>query len=1294
MDLKIKFVLVEYASMKNGIKRLYVRKRDDFDNEGKRLYNDFRNYLGISNIKGVRVIKRYDIMGLSDEEYELAKRTILAEPPVDIVYDENLPLADDEVTIGVEYLPGQYDQRADSAGQCIQILTLRERPLIKTAKIIIIKYWKNVNEEDLSKIKRYIINPVDSQESSLDKPMTLRMGYYLPEDVEWLKGFINYSREELDNFREAYGLAMNLDDLIFCQDYFKWEEKRDPSITEIRVLDTYWSDHCRHTTFNALITSVQIDDSFFTVPIKRAYEKYLKAYKYVYPDRNAEKELSLMNIAMMSMKELKKAGKLEDLEESGEVNACSIIRRVKNNGEEEEWFVMFKNETHNHPTEIEPFGGAATCLGGAIRDPLSGRAYVYQAMRVTGCGNPFRSLSETLVGKLPQRKITTEAAHGYSSYGNQIGVPTGIVAEIYHDGYIAKRLEVGAVIGAVPCKNVIRMEPEPMDVIVLVGGRTGRDGIGGATGSSKAHKEDSIYTAGAEVQKGNPPEERKLQRLFRNPEAAKLIKRSNDFGAGGVSVAIGELARGLEIYLDNVPKKYEGLDGTELAISESQERMAVVVSAVNAKRLKELALQENIEATELAKVTNENRLKMYWKGKLIVDLSRNFIDTHGVRIKSEVKVASPKEERNFFKLLPEQIISEINNGGLKKAWLANLKDLNVASQRGLGEWFDATVGANTVLMPYGGKYQLTPIEAMVAKIPVFQNDTDTVSLMSFGFNPYISMWSPFHSAVYAVVEAVSKIVATGGNYKTIRTSLQEYFERLGKDNYKWGKPFSALLGAYYALTELGIASIGGKDSMSGSFQDLNVPPTLIAFAVTTGNADNVISPEFKNINSTIIYVPLKRDEYEMPLFEYYRNVMDKMHKLIKSKKIVSAKTIRNGGIAAAISIMAFGNKIGVELIGEYVKGELIINKSGRTINLPLFTPEYGSFIVEIENINEDDLANLFGTIEYYIIGRTIPDNIIKIGKNIINLDEAIMVWEDTLEPLFPTKLNNGENKIIIDLYEKRNTRKPKIKLSHPRVLIPIFPGTNCEYETQLACEQAGAIVYTVVFRNLTQLDIEESIKILALKIEEVQMIILPGGFSAGDEPDGSGKFIATVFRNSNVKDSVMKFLNKRDGLILGICNGFQALIKLGLVPYGEIREMGEDSPTLTFNKIGHHVSKVVNTKIVSVLSPWFSLHKAGEIHLIPVSHGEGRFIANEDMIRQLIKKGQIATQYVNENGIPSMDAKYNPNGSIYAVEAVSSPDGRVLGKMAHTERVRKYIAKNIPGIQKQLLFESGVYYFS
>lgn len=1294
MDLKIRFVLVEYASMKNGIKRLYVRKRDDFDNEGKRLYNDFRNYLGICNLKGVRVIKRYDIMGLTDEEYDLAKRLILSEPPVDILYDENLPLADDEIAIGVEYLPGQYDQRADSASQCIQILTLKERALIKTAKIMVIKYENNISQEDISKIKRYIINAVDSQEASLDKPLTLEMMYDLPEKVEWLKGFINYSREELDGFREMYGLAMNIDDLVFCQRYFKEEERRDPSMTEIRVLDTYWSDHCRHTTFNALITSVKIDDSFFTVPIKRAYERYLRAYKYVYHERIAEKELSLMNLATMSMKELRKAGKLDDLEVSGEMNACSIIRRIRNNGEEQEWFVMFKNETHNHPTEIEPFGGAATCLGGAIRDPLSGRAYVYQAMRVTGCGNPFRSLSETLAGKLPQRKITTEAALGYSSYGNQIGVPTGIVTELYHDGYIAKRLEVGAVIGAVPCKNVIRMEPEPGDVILLVGGRTGRDGIGGATGSSKVHKEDSIYTASAEVQKGNPIEERKLQRLFRNPEAAKLIKRSNDFGAGGVSVAIGELANGLEIYLDNVPKKYEGLDGTELAISESQERMAVVVSPANVKKFKELASQENLEATEVAKVTNENRLKMYWKSKLIVDLSRKFIDTHGVRIKAQVRVASPKEDQNFFKLLPEQAISEIKGGDLKKAWLANLKDLNITSQRGLAEMFDSTVGANTVLMPYGGKYQLTPIEAMVAKIPVFEKDTDTVSLMSFGFNPYMSMWSPFHSAVYAVVEAVSKIVATGGNYKTIRTSLQEYFERLGTDSYKWGKPFGALLGAYYALTELGIASIGGKDSMSGSFKDLNVPPTLIAFAVTTGQADDIISPELKNNGSTLVYIPLRRDDYEIPFFECYKNVLETIHKLIKDKKVVSAKTIRNGGIAAAISLMSFGNKIGVELRGKYEKGELIINQGDETINLPLFTPEYGSFIVEIEKANEEDLANLFGSIEHYIIGRTFPQSIIKIDNNAISLDEAIIAWESTLELIFPTKLDNGENKILIDLYEKRNTKKPKIKLAHPRVLVPIFPGTNCEYETQLACEQAGAIVDTIVFRNLTQFDIEESLKILASKIKEVQIIILSGGFSAGDEPDGSGKFIATVFRNPNVKDAVMELLNKRDGLILGICNGFQALIKLGLVPYGDIREMGEDSPTLTFNKIGRHVSKMVSTKIVSVLSPWLSLHKAGEIHLIPISHGEGRFVANETTIKQLIKKGQIATQYVDENGMPSMDARYNSNGSIYAVEAISSPDGRILGKMAHTERVRKHTAKNIPSLQKQLLFESGIYYFS
>jgi phosphoribosylformylglycinamidine synthase len=1278
--------------MKENIKRVYVEKKLDYDNEAKRLYNAFREYLGIKNLEGVRVIKRYDIMGLSDEEYEKAKRTILSEPPIDIVYDEELPIMESEVPIAVEYLPGQYDQRADSAAQCIQILTLREKPLINTAKIVVIRCSKKISDEELNKIKRYLINPVDSREASLEKPATLKMEYNKPEDVEWLLDFNNLTMEQLESFRDKYGLAMNLVDLKFCQDYFKNIEKRAPSITEIKVLDTYWSDHCRHTTFNTLITEVEIEESLYTKPVKRAYEMYLDAFKYVYPEREAEKELTLMNIATMSMKELRKAGKLEDMEDSGEVNACSIIRKVVNNGDLQDWYIMFKNETHNHPTEIEPYGGAATCLGGAIRDPLSGRAYVYQAMRVSGCGNPFRGLEETLPGKLPQRKITIEAALGYSSYGNQIGVPTGLVTEIYHDRYIAKRMEVGAVIGAVPCKNVVRLEPEVGDIILLVGGRTGRDGIGGATGSSKAHKEDSIYTASAEVQKGNPPEERKLQRLFRNPEVAKLIKRSNDFGAGGVSVAIGELAKGLEIYLDNVPKKYEGLDGTELAISESQERMAVVVSAGDVKKFKEFAHKENLEATEVAKVSADNRLRMYWNGKLIVDLDRSFIDTHGVRLKSKVKVITPSPEDNYFKAYIGYLRGKIID--IQKEWLRNLRELNVASQKGLSEWFDSTVGANTVLMPYGGKYQATPIEAMVAKIPVFEKDTTTVSIMSFGFNPYIAIWSPFHSAVYAVIEAVSKIVATGGDYKTIRVSLQEYFERLGNDSIKWGKPFASLLGAYYALTELGIASIGGKDSMSGTFKDLDVPPTLIAFAVTTAEAKDIISPELKSTDSILVFLPLKRTDDEMPIFDNYKRMLECINGLIKSNKILSARTVRNGGIAAAISVMAFGNKIGIKLNGRYDSGHLIMGESKNGTNIPLFAPLYGSFILEMKKEDERYLKDLFKDVEHYVIGTTMNDAVIEIGDIIIKLDDAMDAYEATFETLFPTRLNIKKEKICVKHYKFRYEKKPAIKFAKPRVLVPVFPGTNCEYETQAACEQAGAIVDSVVFRNLSQNDIHDSIRMLTKKIKESQIIVLPGGFSAGDEPDGSGKFIAAVFRNSGVKDAVMELLYKRDGLILGICNGFQALIKIGLVPYGEIRKMDEESPTLTYNQIGHHVSRIVRTKIVSVLSPWFCLHNVGDMHLIPVSHGEGRFIAPKKLIAKLIEAGQIATQYVDDEGNPSMESRYNPNGSMYAIEAISSPDGRVLGKMAHTERVRNNLIKNIPNVERQLLFESGVFYFS
>jgi phosphoribosylformylglycinamidine synthase len=1259
------------------IKRIYVEKEKPFDIEAEHVFYDLKENLGIKHLTGVRILNRYDTSGITDDEYKVARTTIFSEPPVDIVYDEEIPLGEDETVIAVEYLPGQYDQRADSAAQCIQIITLKKLPIISAARVFILK--GTISPSELSRIKKYLINPVDSREAVLTKPGKLLLDFEIPREVEILKGFTNLSADGLEEFRLSRQLAMSFEDLQFCREYFKTQEKREPFITEIKMLDTYWSDHCRHTTFETRIKNVEFEDSPFTVPIKKAFEKYLNAYKTLYPQKAQDTDICLMNIAQMSMKELRKKGQLEDMEISAEVNACSIIREVTIDGKKEEWLVMFKNETHNHPTEIEPFGGAATCLGGAIRDPLSGRAYVYQAMRVTGSGNPHGKIQDTLPGKLPQRKITREAAHGYSSYGNQIGVPTGIVSELYHDGYIAKRMEVGAVIGAVPRKYVIREEPGPGDVILLVGGRTGRDGIGGATGSSKTHTEDSIYTAGAEVQKGNPPEERKLQRLFRNPDACRLIKRSNDFGAGGVSVAIGELAGGLEIFLDKVPKKYEGLDGTELAISESQERMAVVISPENVEKFKSLAKEENLEAAEIAYVTPGKRLKMYWRDTAIVDISREFINTHGVRQETEVKVTAPKETDPFFNRLPEPVIQVSKTGDFKTAWLENLKDLNIGSQRGLVERFDSTVGGGTVLMPFGGKYQLTPTEAMAAKIPVLSGNTASATLMSYGFNPEISTWSPFHGAVYAVVEAVTRIVATGGNYQTIRTSLQEYFEKLGKDSTRWGKPFSALLGAYYALTELGIASIGGKDSMSGSFEDLDVPPTLIAFAVDTVDVNHVISPEFKKSGSIIVYIKLERDEYELPRFDLLKKNCTCISQLIKQGKILSAQTVRNGGIAAAVSKMAFGNKIGLHLTASIEANAL-------------FTPDYGSFLLEIDD--SEGIDALLNGIDYQVLGHTLKESVIRFKDTEIDIDEALSVWETPLEAIFPTGTKANDPGPYSVSYNNRNPRRPTVKIARPRVLIPAFPGTNCEYETQSAFERAGAIVDTLVFKNLTPSDLDESLATLKKKIQNSQIIAIPGGFSAGDEPDGSGKFIAAVSRNPHIKDAIMSLLNERDGLMLGICNGFQALVKLGLIPFGEVRDLEETSPTLTFNRIGRHISRMVRTRIVSVLSPWFIHHEPGDIHIIPASHGEGRFIASPGMIKQLMEKGQIATQYVDIEGNPTMDVNFNPNGSMNAVEGVTSPDGRVLGKMGHTERISSYTAINIPGDKNQKLFQSGVDYFS
>jgi len=1259
--------------MNNLIRRIFVEKKKGFDVEARKLYDDLRENLGIKGLTGVRIINRYDVQGLSDEQYEQARNTIFSEPPVDLVYDEEILIDPDSRVFAIEYLPGQYDQRADAAAQCIQILTHEDRPLVRVAKLIVLD--GNISEEDFKKIKKYCINPVESREAVLTKPHTLDMDATTPDDVEVITGFIEMSSSELEEFMNRMGFAMDLDDLLFCQKYFRETEKRDPTITEMRMIDTYWSDHCRHTTFLTQLVDIKFEEGMAQDVIAKVYNSYLKSRDYVYQGR--EKAICLMDIATIAMKEMKKKGLLNDLDESEEINACSIIVPVDVNGKIEEWLVMFKNETHNHPTEIEPFGGAATCLGGAIRDPLSGRSYVYQAMRITGSGDPRRKIEDTIPGKLPQRKITTGAAAGYSSYGNQVGLATGHVTEIYDEGYVAKRMELGAVIGAVPRKQVVRGTPKPGDVVILLGGRTGRDGCGGATGSSKAHTEESLESCGAEVQKGNPPEERKIQRLFRDPTVTKMIKKCNDFGAGGVSVAIGELADGLKINLDLIPKKYDGLDGTELAISESQERMAVVVEKKDEEAFIQAARKENLEATTVAVVTQEKRLRMYWRNKAIVDISREFLNTNGAAKKASVIVESPKAGDSYFKKAFERYGKK--DSDLKERWLGVLKDLNVCSQKGLVEMFDSSIGAGTVLMPFGGKYQLTPAEGMVAKIPVMEGDTNTGTVMAHGYNPNIAKWSPFHGAVYAIVEALAKVTAMGGDYRKVRLSLQEYFEKLGNDPKKWGKPLSALLGAYHAQTKLGIPAIGGKDSMSGTFEDLNVPPTLVAFAVGSLDVRDVISPEFKKTDSKVVMVKLNRDENGLPNFDELKNNYACIYQLIKDKKVLAAHTVKSGGIAEAISKMCFGNKIGF-IFDDNIPVER------------LFIPEYGSIILEIDK--DENLQQLFNGINYVVLGNTQKEESIVIKDEVILLKEAIVSWTEPLEKVFPTTVQNSKGRVECYNYEKKKyISRPLIGRAKPRIFIPVFPGTNCEYDTSRAFEQAGGEVDMMVFRNLTPEEVRESLELMVKKIERSQIIALPGGFSSGDEPEGSGKFIANVFRNPMVKEAVMKLLTIRDGLMLGICNGFQALIKLGLVPYGEIRDIDKDSPTLTFNTIGRHVSCMVRTRIASTLSPWFSNVKVGDIHTIAVSHGEGRFVAPPDLIANLAKNGQIATQYVDMEGMPTMDMPYNPNGSYQAIEGITSPDGRVLGKMGHSERIGANVAINVPGDKDQKIFEAGVAYF-
>ena len=1260
------------------VKRIYVEKKPEFSVEAKGLLKDLKENLLLENLEDLKIVNRYDVEGINDEIFEKAKNTVFSEPQVDECFEEEYPFAKEDKIFGVEYLPGQFDQRANSLSECLQILTEGERPLAKSAKIYVIK--GNISTEDLEKIKKYIINPVDSRECTLEKLKTVKDEHPEPKDVAIVEGFIHMTDEDSKKFYDKYGFAMDIEDLKFCQKYFRDVEKRDPSMTEMKMIDTYWSDHCRHTTFLSKLDKVEIDWDL----ANKIYEDYKKSREYVYDGKKA-KDICLMDVATIAVKELKKKGMLKDLDESEEINACSIQAEILVDGKPEEYLIMFKNETHNHPTEIEPFGGAATCLGGAIRDPLSGRVYVYQAMRVTGCGDPRTSVKDTLPNKLPQRKLTNEAARGYSSYGNQIGLATGQVAEIYHPGYVAKRLEIGALVGAAPKKNVIRKVPEPGDVVVLLGGRTGRDGCGGATGSSKAHNSASLTTCGAEVQKGNAPEERKIQRLFRNPEVTTLIKRCNDFGAGGVSVAIGELADGLEINLDKVPKKYEGLDGTELAISESQERMAVVIEEKDVEKFQKLAEAENIESTVVAKVTKEPRMKMYWRGKLIVDLSREFLNTNGTVKIANAKIEAPKGLAEYFAwgkrgqtpFSPKTSNCIKTNGKncLKtELWKETISDLNCCSQKGLVERFDSSIGAGTVLMPFGGKYQLTPTEAMCARIPTLKGYTNSGTIMSFGYDPYLSEISPLHGATFAVIDSLTKYVACGGDYKKAWFTFQEYFEKLREEPTRWGKPLAALLGAYLVQEKLGLASIGGKDSMSGSYNELDVPPTLTSFCIGVVDTNKVVSNEFKKANSNVYMLKTKITEEFLPDFEDLKENYELVHKLIEDGKAVSVATVRQFGIADTITKMCIGNKIGFEF----------------KANKCLFKPRYATFIIEAKDKIENKKLELLGI--------TTNKKEIKISENeILDLEELIKIWEEPLEKVFPTKTNEINKKIENILYKSAGGAPQvdsyKIKIAKPKIFIPVFPGTNCEYDLAKAFIDAGGDPKIAVFKNLKQTDIEESIIAMEKLINESQIIMLPGGFSAGDEPDGSGKFIATVFRNPRLKEAIHKHLNEQDGLILGICNGFQALIKLGLVPYGEIVEPTSEMPTLTYNNIARHQSKLVTTKVVSKLSPWFSKVDLGEEFVIPISHGEGKFVASEKVMHELITNGQVATQYVDEKGNATYDIDYNPNGSVYAVEGITSKDGRILGKMAHSERSYRGNIINVPGNMDQKLFESGIEYF-
>ena len=1267
----------------SSVRRVYVEKKPAFAVQAKDLRHELRKYLGVSGLTGVRVLIRYDVENISDDVFEKACKTVFAEPPVDTLYKESFEIAENARVFSVEFLPGQFDQRADSAVQCVKFLNEEEEPVIRSATTYVIE--GEVSDEEFEAIKHHCINPVDSRETGMEKPETLVAKFEEPADVAILDGFQDMPEAELKKLYDSLNLAMTFKDFLHIQNYFKSEEHRDPSMTEIRVLDTYWSDHCRHTTFSTELKNVAFTDGYYREPIEGTYQKYLADRAEIFKGRD-DKFVCLMDLALMAMRKLKKEGKLDDQEESDEINACSIVVPVEIDGKTEEWLVNFKNETHNHPTEIEPFGGAATCLGGAIRDPLSGRTYVYQAMRVTGAADPTVSVKETLKGKLPQKKLVREAAHGYSSYGNQIGLATGYVKEIYHPDYVAKRMEIGAVMGAAPRKDVKRMTSDPGDIIILLGGRTGRDGIGGATGSSKVHTEASIEVCGAEVQKGNAPTERKIQRMFRRPEVSRLIKKCNDFGAGGVSVAIGELADGLNIYLDKVPKKYAGLDGTEIAISESQERMAVVVDPKDVEEFLKYANEENLEAVEVAVVTESPRLVLIWRDKEIVNISRAFLDTNGAHQETDVKAEIPSQENKYF-TKPE--VTDV-----KEKWLSMLADLNCCSQKGLVEMFDSSIGAGSVLMPYGGKYQMTETQAMVAKLPVLEGKTDTVTMMSYGFDPYLSSWSPYHGAIYAVIESVSRIVAGGGDFSKIRFTFQEYFRRMTEDPARWSQPFLALLGAYDAQLGFGLPSIGGKDSMSGTFNEIDVPPTLVSFAVDVASDKTMITPELKKAGNKLVLLKIERDVYDLPDYE---KIMDQYHKFfedVKAGRIVSAYALDGNGLAAAVSKMAFGNHKGVKIDAQVAKEDL-------------FAADFGSIVAEVP---ADKVAELM--IAGVVVGEVEDEAVLSYGDVNVTINEALSAWKGTLEKVFKTvsgaETNDGPAPESVEAqqaadggtidengcYHAGSVYVCKHKVAKPRVFIPVFPGTNCEYDSTKAFERAGAEVDVKVFKNLTAEDIRDSVDIFAKAIDQAQIIMFPGGFSAGDEPDGSAKFFATAFQNAKMKEAVTRLLEERDGLALGICNGFQALIKLGLVPYGKITGQTPDSPTLTYNTIGRHISKMVYTKVVTNKSPWLAQAELGATYCSPASHGEGRFVASEEWIKKLYANGQIATRYVDVDGnVQLNDEEWNVNGSYYAIEGITSPDGRVLGKMAHAERRGDSVAINIFGEQDMKIFESGVAYF-